>query len=183
MPRTRLGQIMNQTEDGEKLTDWQPVKKGSAKKAKKNKKTTVSSPIKFLAREDWYCKSCKGLSSSSTDEEWMECDRCSSHFHRMCTNLTKTQFEFLHESPNSGFLWLCAFCVNEDGKTEKNMAATIAKQETKLDNLTRIVETLQEQNDILQKQNRNIIEMLKGDKEEDKRMKIHVEEVLTDQKE
>ena len=63
------------------------------------------------------------------------------------------------------------------------MAATIAKQETKLDNLTRIVETLQEQNDILQKQNRNIIEMLKGDKEEDKRMKIHVEEVLTDQKE
>ena len=187
MPRTRKGPVVNRGEvDAEKLTEFK-LNKNDKKKAKKDKsKNDVSlskSPVKFLASDCWDCKKCKKSSSDSQDEEWMECDRCTGKYHRSCTNLTIEQFSFLHKSPHDDFKWFCLQCQEEEGKLDPTVGCSIAQQTTQVEALIKVVMSLHQLNTQLVEQNSKIIELLKGKKGVDEDIKIHVEEVMQDQRE
>ena len=176
MTRTIMGPVVNKSGDGEKLAEFQ-LNKADKNKKKKSKDSPVTvSPVKFLVNDSWECKKCKKPSSDSDDEQWMECDSCTGRFHRTCTNLSVKQFSFLHDSPHDDFKWFCSYCQKTENKLDPNIAMILGE-------LTKIVQNLQQQNVNLANQNSMILDMLKGKKGIDEQIKIHVEEVLVDQKE
>ena len=112
-------------------------------------------------------------------DEGIKCDRCERWAHGVsqggCCGLSAPTFDFLAKNELEGIKWFCPKCVDEKGKCRED---SIAEQSAKLETLTTIVVTLQQQNKM-------ILDLLSKEriiKNED-RIKVQVSEALESQKE
>ena len=166
MPATSNGSVITSPKSG----DFTRVQNKS--KTRKTSKTDAA--IHTLIDQSDECNKC---SKALNDQGSIQCDRCSAWFHVSCTRLSKAHFKFLNSNPTNELLWFCDPCTKNENN-QINPGVLISQQATKLEALTQIVSTLQQQNTL-------IIEMLNknSNKSTDEAIQIHVSEVLHEQKE
>ena len=171
--------------------------------SKKQKKLAASalqnltnSPNRLVSDKVWNCFVCHRDYDESVKESWVECDQCLAKFHRDCTNFGKELFEYLDANPNDNIKWFCDNCQDKE-KEEFDLRSALAMQNIKIDTLTQVVGQVKQQNDLITEQNKllkeqnnflveqgnKMMDLVKGRSEFNNQIKIHVEEVLTDQKE
>ena len=110
---------------------------------------------------------CKLCDKSVTDKcKALTCDRCDGWWHKNCANLSEYEYDFYNNSPfPSGELqskWICKIC-QEEQKPEVEPMAIMAKLVTK-------VEKLSTENCMFKKSLAAIMELLTGNKQEDKKV-------------
>jgi hypothetical protein len=168
MPLAKKGSVLNKSQDGAA-----PGKNGGAwkKKQRKTKSAEVGSSIKYLDSDPPSpCAVCKKM----VDEEGINCNRCSAWSHSHCSELPPTVFDFLVNTHVEAIKWFCPTCEKDSGRKDPN--DKLAEQLAKLETLTAVVLTLQQQNV-------SILEMLKSERSIEEKVKVQVTEVLDSQKE
>ena len=131
---------------------------GKAKK-QKIKQNASSSPTKKLTTYDFFCPTCsEGVGDGPEDEPSIQCDRCEVWVHLGCSGMGDAEKENVKENKFDVLKYFCPKCL-EDICSGEN------QQETKLNNVIEIVRLLQEQQGVLQEQNKEILEKLKEEKE------------------
>ena len=144
----------------------------------------------------WNCFVCHKDYDESVKESWVECDQCLAKFHRDCTNFCKELFDYLDENPIDNIKWFCDHCQDKE-REEFDLRSALAKQNIKIDTLTQVIGQVKQQNDLITEQNslikeqnkflveqsKKMMDLVKGRTEFNQQIKIHVEEVLTEQKE
>ena len=109
------------------------------------------------------CKGCnKNVPSNS---ESLECDHCSEWWHRDCGNVSKEDFIYLKENPLTSVKWFCKNC--KSAVTIKNTSDGHGAQcDSKIDNITKIIQTMQDQMSTMQQQMALVLDLVKKDKDE-----------------
>ena len=169
MVKTRHGSVTHQSHDGENIDSVWSMK---AKKTKGASASTGSSPLKFLFDEDdsdFPCKVCPKM----VGNKGVQCDRCTGWVHVHCSDLSKEEYDHLSRIASEAVQYLCPPCRKQIKEGIDRQDGT-AIQEAKIDQLTRIVGQLQQQNinimNLLTK-NDNIIQ------ESTKEVQVKMEEV------
>ena len=175
MPNTRSGAVVSNNQDGENL--W----KTQTHKNKKGAQRKSSSPLNHLLVEDTSpqpCKKCK--KDVGQESKAIKCDRCTAWVHLGCSDLSKTEYDFLEKSPSTGFKWFCHQCDEDTCRSSGkgfDQNDKIAEQSAKIDTMNTIILNLQ-------KQVGSILDILKNNDEKiESKIKTHVEEIVDDQKE
>ena len=177
MPNTRIGPVImspgkDKAETSNNSQNFSPVK-GKKSKNRKENKSLITQLVDESDEVTQSCHRCKkGFEDGALS---IQCDRCSEWFHLGCTKLSKAQFNFLGKCNNNELLWFCDPCKIDD-KDQFHPGAAIAQQAIKLEALTQIVITLQQQNSV-------IINKLTKEKSEDDQIQVHVKEYLNEQNE
>ena len=158
---------MNKNSEGVHFTD--------VRSSPKNKKRASGSTLSLLTTEDSEspCKKCKKLVGGK--DKGILCDRCDSWAHLQCTDLTRTDYEFLEKTRTNAFMWYCEKC-HQDIKSGANQTDRLAEQGAKIETLTAIVTTLMQQNQL-------ILQLLQDNKKVEEVVRIQIKESLEDKKE
>ena len=139
MPTTSASGDIHQSYDGESV--WGMKTRGRPRKDSKPR-----SPVKFLVNEDddpiQPCKICPKMVS----DEGIKCDRCSGWVHVNCSGLTWKEYEFLSTITTDAVKFFCKPCLEETKVGDEKSDARMAVQETKLDSLIKVVDTVLAQN-------------------------------------
>ena len=125
---------------------------GNARKNSSDKSgsTATSNSAKPKDKESNYpCGKCL---EQIGEAQSIQCDGCSSWIHFGCSLLSKDQYDFLRRSNEESIKWFCTSCVRSTSKSafqssgDKSMAMPI---DDRLNMLTTIVQTLQDQNKMI----------------------------------
>ena len=79
------------------------------------------------------------------DEEGIKCDRCDVWTHLNCSDISKSEYDFLSRTKTSSILWYCEQC-HKDMKDKIEPGDRMAEQAAKIETLTATVNTLVTQN-------------------------------------
>lgn len=163
--KIQKGGIILVAPDGEDLNQFKHQTRSRDKKSK--------SPTKFLSHVDSPCRVCP---KKVTDENSITCDKCQGWVHLKCSNLTKHEFEFLCNSPQTKLKYFCSSCENKSPADAGSDPVLI--QEARLD-------ALDKKFDAVELQNKAILDLLKKDEKKDDTVAFQatVQEVFDNSKE
>ncbi len=151
-------------------------------KAKSKTVSQSQKSVKFLSTENEVQNPCKKCKKIVGQEKAAQCDRCTSWVHLGCCGLSRTEYDFLERSNCEGIKWFCKMC-EEDMKGQNDPTDRIAQQGARLDSLSSVLVTLQQQNQLIHQQNQMILQLLQNEGRFESKIKAQVEEVLDNQKE
>ena len=137
---------------------------------------------------------CKGCNKNvPANSESLQCDHCTEWWHRDCGQLSQKDYNYLKDNPQTTMKWFCDSCSNDQKKNDTNGHS--AQCDGKIDNLTKIIQTMQEQQQTIQNQMTTmqtqmalVLEMIKKDKNEepielDTKIEVKVVEMLDEDRE
>ena len=190
MPTTSASGVIHQAYDNDSV--W--AKKAARGRPRKNSK--IDSPVKMLRNEDEEpiqpCRVCPKMVS----DEGIKCDRCCGWVHVACSGLTKKEYEFLSNIASPSVKFYCRQCMQDFNAGEEQTNTRMAVQETKLDTLMKVVDTVltqnqqimqhlsqteTKQNDTKQKLNEVIIEEKEREKRKNNVIMYNVAETTEEQ--
>ena len=183
MVNTRHGSVTHQSHDGENIDSVWSLK---AKKAKGASASAGSSPLKFLDVDDddtdFLCKVCPKM----VGNKGVQCDRCTGWVHVQCSDLSREEYDYLSRIASEAVQYLCPPCRKQI-KEGINRQDRTAIQEAKIDQLTKIVGQLQQQNinimNLLNKNDNIIQESTKEVQVKMEEVKVKMNEALIEEKE
>ena len=130
------------------------------------------------------CIGCDRKINPQTDS--LQCHNCDAWWHSRCAKIPKDDYKFLSENPLTSVKWFCERCRS---KTEEKNDDHTSKCDAKIDNVTKVIQTMQTQLNTMQTQMTMILEMMKNEARPDtmenieNKIHAHMEEMAKDQKE
>ena len=143
---------------------------------------------------------CKGCNKNvPANSESLQCDHCTEWWHRDCGQVFQKDYSYLKDNPQTTMKWFCDSCKDQ---MKNNANGHSAQCDGKIDNLTKIIQTMQEQQQTMQNQQQTmqeqmntmqtqmalVLEMIKKDQNEgpielDKKIEVKVVEMIDEDRE
>ena len=117
------------------------------------------------------------------DQKSIGCDRCLQWFHQTCSQLSDTDYDFLHNGKES-IVWLCGDCLDKSGKERSKLISledTIASQSEKIDSLMELILTMKQ--DILKEVDAKLLAHGKPTNKPEEEMDKAIDERLEEKRE
>ena len=134
------------------------------------------------------CIGCDRKINPQTDS--LQCHNCDAWWHSRCAKIPKDDYKFLTENPLTSVKWFCERCRSK--KSYEKTDEHTSKCDAKIDNITKVIQTMQTQLNTVQTQMTTILDLVNKKEARpdtdimeniESKLNAHMEEMAKDQKE